>query len=322
VTAGSENTLMPIGLERHPGDPGDPAALEALYDGSDPAAIAAFRAAGALVWQAHTEGVELDVLRARDLDGLEIYNLHANVAPDIRRDHLGLPPSDFFPALFEFTMPRFRLPPNLAVLSFLAENQPALDKWDALLAEGVRVTGTGGCDAHENAFPMELTDGERADSYRRMMMWIQNQLLVDEVTPQGIDEALERGRLYVTFEIFGTPVGFDFVASAGDSFFEMGEDAPLGASLRVVRPSLPEDWPSDPPPVLTLRIVRSTADGAVEVASGSGETLEYVAADAGSYRAEVRMIPEHAREALGARANALIREYVWVYSNPIFVGDE
>ncbi|HEY8429664.1 MAG TPA: hypothetical protein VIL20_14870, partial [Sandaracinaceae bacterium] len=71
VTAGSENALMPIGLERHPGDPGDQEALIELYDAADPDAVAAFRAAGALIWQAHTEGRTLDELRAIDLDGLE-----------------------------------------------------------------------------------------------------------------------------------------------------------------------------------------------------------------------------------------------------------
>lgn len=319
VTVGSENRLMPIGLERHPGDPSDPTALQALYDSADADAVAAFRAAGALIWQAHTEGRTLEELRAVDLDGLEIYNLHANVAPDIREEHLGLPPADFFRALLDFADARFRMPPDLAVLAFLSENQPSLDRWDALLAEGARVAATGGCDAHENTLPMTLPDGERADSYRRMMIWVQNHLLVDDDSPEAIDDALARGRLYVTFEVFGSPVGFDFVAEDAGTFFDMGDDAPAGATLRVVRPSLPDGFPADPPPVVSMRIVRSSAAGAVEVASGDGATLEHVAAEPGAYRAEVRMIPEHARPALGARGAPLVREVPWVYSNPIFV---
>lgn len=319
VTAGSENQLMPLGLERHPGDPSDPAALVALYDSNTPDAVAAFRAAGALVWQAHTEGRTLDELRAIDLDGLEIYNIHANVAPDIREEHLGLPPTSFFRDLLDFTDARFRLPPDLAVLAFLSENQPALDRWDALLSEGAHIAGTAGADAHENTFTMLLPDGERADSYRRMMIWVQNHLLVDDATPEGIDDALVRGRLYVTFEVFGTPVGFDFVAEDASATFEMGDDAPVGATLRLTRPSLPEGFPADPPPIVTMRILRATATGAVEVASGDGATLEHVTTEAGAYRAEVRMIPEHARPVLGSRGESLIRELPWVYSNPIFV---
>jgi hypothetical protein len=311
---------MPVGLERHPIETSDPEALRAAYDETGPAAAAMFRAAGALVWQAHTEGQSLETLREIGLDGLEIYNLHANVGPDIRKDHLGLEPLSYLPALLEFTNARLRLPPDLALLAFLSENQPSLDRWDALLAEGQRITGTGGTDAHENTLPMPLTDGERGDSYRRMMIWMQNHLLVDDVSPEGIDDALARGRLYVAFEVFGTPMGFDFVADDAGTIREMGDDAAVGAKLRLVRPSLPEGFPNDPPPVIAMRIVRSTPDGAVEVAAGSGDLLEHVTTEPGAYRAEVRMIPEHARPALGERADALIREVPWVYSNPIFVG--
>lgn len=319
VTAGSENSLMPIGLERHPGDASDPDALRAAYDQGGPEGAASFRAAGALVWQAHTEGQTLETLRPIGLDGLEIYNLHANLGPDIRRDHLGLEPLGYLPALLDFTNKRLRLPPDLAVLAFLVENQPALDRWDALLSEGQRIAGTGGCDAHENTLPMLLADGERGDSYRRMMIWMQNHLLVDDASPAAIDDALSAGRLYVAFEIFGSPVGFDFVADDAGAIREMGEDAPVGATLRVTRPSLPEGFPSDPPPIISMRILRSTAAGAIEVASGGGETLEHVTTEPGPYRAEVRIVPEHARPALGAKADSLIRELPWVYANPIFI---
>lgn len=321
VTVGSENALMPLALARAPIDSTDPATLRAAYDADGPDAVASFRAAGATVWQAHTEGRSLETLRALGLDGLEIYNLHANVGPDIRRDHLGLEPLGYVPALLEFTNERLRLPPDLALLAFLSENQPSLDRWDALLAEGQRIAGSGGCDAHENTLPMVLGDGERGDSFRRMMMWIENHLLVDDASPAAIQDALRQGRMYVTFEVFGTPIGFDFHAEADDgAVLEMGDDAPVGATLWVVPPRLPDGFPSDPAPPLTLRLLRSTAEGAVEVARSDGATIEHVAAEPGPYRAEVRMVPEHARAALGARADALIREVVWVYANPIFVG--
>ncbi len=319
VTMGSENTLMPIMLDRHPADPSDPDALRAVYDEDGADAVTTFQAAGALVWQAHTEQRPLDDLRALGVDGLEIYNLHANVGPDIRETYLGLEPFGYVAALLDFTSTRYRMPPDLAVLAFLSENQPSLDKWDALLSEGVHVTGSGGCDAHENTLPMTLTDGERADSYRRMMLWVQNHLLVDDDSPESMQDALARGRSYVTFEVFGSPIGFDFVGESGGATFEMGEDAPAGTTLRVTRPSLPAGFPSDPPPVIHARILRSTAEGAVEVASGDGDTLELVTTEPGAYRAEVLMVPEHARPALGVKADSLIREVVWVYSNPIFV---
>lgn len=201
------------------------------------------------------------------------------------------------------------------MLAFLAPNQVALDRWDTLLAEGARIAGSGGCDAHENAFPMELADGERADSYRRMLFWIENHVLVDDVTPDGIAEGLARGRFYVTTEVFGSPAGFDFVA---DGTVEMGDEVPVGATLSVTAPRLPDGWPSDPAPSITVRLLRAADGGAVEVARGDGD-LEHVTTAPGAYRVEVSMLPEHARPALGTRADLLIREIPWVYSNPIFV---
>lgn len=320
LTVGSENALMPLGLRRHPGDPSDVDALEALYDRGEVANADAFRAAGGLVWAAHTEGQPMDRLRATDVDGLEIYNLHANVDPSIRSELLGLDDGSYFGELLKFTDARRGLEPDLALLSFLDANRPSLATWDTLLAEGRRPAGSGGCDAHENTFRMPLRDGERADSYRRMMMWITNMLLVDDISPDGIAEALAAGRLYVTHEVLGTPMGFDFVGESGAARFDMGDDAPVGATLRVTRPSLPVGFPADPAPIITVHLLRAETGGAVEVAMSDEDELVYVADEAGAYRVEVRMVPEHARYYLRRSADTLIREQIWVYSNPIFVG--
>ena len=99
----------------------------------------------------------------------------------------------------------------------------------------------------------------------------------------------------------------------------MGGETAVGAVLRVTRPGLPEGFPSDPPPALSVHLLRAAEGGAVEVASGAGPTLEHVAALPGAYRVEVRMVPEHARPYLGRFADELVREVVWVYSNPIHV---
>lgn len=321
VTVGSENALMPVALERHVLDTTDLAALEAAYDESTPAAVDAFRAAGALVMVAHSEGRAIDSFRMLLPDGMEIYNTHANLAPDIREEDLGLEPLGYLTDLLEFTDGRNRLPPDLMWLSFFVENQNALDKWDTLLAEGARLTGFAGNDAHENTFPEPMADGERGDSFRRLMRWSSNHLLVDDLELASVRDALATGRLYVVFEIFGTPVGFDFVADDAGMAREMGEDAIVGATLRVVRPVVATGQPgSDAPPPMRLRILRSTATGAVEVASGDGAMLEHVATEPGPYRAEVRITPDHMRPYLGRFADRFVREHVWIYSNPIFVG--
>ena len=320
IQVGSENRLMPIGLERHPGDSTDPEVLNTLYDSDDVDAIAAFRDAGALVWIAHTEEKDVDYLRGLNLDGLELYNLHADVDPRSRQEFLGIEdPGGFLGTLLGFTRPALDLTGDLAVMTFLSRQAVTLGKWDTLLAEGRRIAGSGGCDAHENAFPMPLLDGERADSYRRMMSWITNHVLVDEVSPEGIQEGLDTGRLYVVHEVFGTPMGFDFVATDGTDEYDMGDAAPLGVMIEASMPALPEGFPNDPAPTLSLHLLRSEAGGAVEVASTTEATLSFAADQPGAYRVEVRMVPEHARPYVAAVADELIREQTWVYSNPIFV---
>jgi hypothetical protein len=318
LRVGSENDLMPIGLDRHPGEALIGEELLALYDGNDADAVAAFREAGALVWVAHTESKTVDHIRDLGLDGLELYNLHANVDPKIRQDYLGLGPLDFISHLVSFTFGGSNLAPDLAVLAFLEENAPSLATFDALLAGGMRITGTGGCDAHENTFPIELSDGERADSYRRMMSWITNHLLVDDRSPASMQAALASGRVYVVFEFLGMPVGFDFVASESASTFEMGETAPLGAELRVAGPTIDTRWPSANASY-RVSLLRAAEDGGVEVASAVDEGLIFTPAEPGAYRVEIHLVPEHARPFLGGLADSLVREVPWIYSNAIFV---
>lgn len=320
VTVGSENELMPVGLLRHPGPTTDPAMLADVYHQDGAAAAATFREAGALVFYAHTESKTLDQIRGTQPDGIEIYNTHANIDPRIRPQYLGLESLAFLPLLTRFTDARNRMAPDLALLSFLSEATPDLVTWDTLLAEGMHLTGTGGCDAHENSFAQRMPDGERGDAYRRMMHWHSIHALVTTRDRGGVMEALDHGRAFLVFEVFGTPMGIDFRAeTSGGETFEMGDTAPAGVTLHLVRPSLPEGFPSDPAPTITMRIVRAAAGGGVEVAHGSDAELTFATTEPGVYRAEIHIVPEHARPYLGTSADELIHEVPWVYANPIYV---
>lgn len=319
MMAGSENDLMPLALERHVIETEDPEALRAAYDANGPEAVAAFREAGAIGWIAHTESKDLESLRTLGLDGLEIYNLHANIDPDIREEHLGLPGLSFAGDLLRFADSRGGLEPDFAILSFLSPNDNALNKWDTLLAEGIRIAGSAGTDAHENALPGLLSDGERGDSYRRMMRWFSNYLLVPERSLPEIKSAVRRGRMYVSFDIFGFPMGFDFFAEHAGETFEMSDEAPVGATLRVARPELPESFPAEPAPVIEVRLLRAEAGGAVEVASSSEGDVEHIVTSPGVYRAEVRITPHHVGPYLGDLAERLVRQLPWVYANPIYI---
>jgi hypothetical protein len=297
-----------------------------VYNGSDTATVAAFRGAGALAWVAHTESVPIELLRELKLDGLEVFNLHAAIDPDIRRDHLNLDPTEALERVLEFADSALSPAPepDLAILAFLAENEPSVQKWHALLSDGDRITVSAGTDAHENALPTMLRDGERADSYRRMMRWFSNVVLVDDPNdPVAVEQALAQGRMFVAFEILGTPAEFDAFAALGN-----GMTAEIGAELRVTdgvmivahTPKVYMLDPSLPPPEITTRILRVFAGAATEMAVGR-DTIMTLASMPGAYLVEVRIKPSHLGPYLGALQDRgyAEQEYVWIYANAFYV---
>lgn len=306
LTVGGENALMPLMLDRHPD--GDAAARHAAYDSDGPSAVTVFRALGGLAWIAHTESKALDHLRALGLDGLEIFNLHAAIDPDIREEHLGLPGETVASDIVKFADRTPEGPePDLAVLPFLVEQEVSVARWQALLFEGQRIAATAGTDAHENSFPLEMRDGERGDSYRRMLRWFSNVVLVDDpADPAQIEAALDAGRAFVAFEILGTPVGFDFRIEEGAMVAQTPAVFGVDAAL--------------PAPEIRTRILRIAQGGnAEEVAAGVGSVV-YPAPLPGVYRAEVRIRPRHLSPYLGGLGPELAeREYVWIYSNALWI---
>lgn len=322
LTVGGENPLMPIMLDRHV--PGDVATRHDVYNADTPEAVAAFRAAGGLVWIPHTEQRTTAELVTLAPDGLELYNLHANLDPDIREQYLGLDPAGGIRAALAFADQNASGPePDLALLGFLEPSTPALARWDELHAAGLRVTGSAGTDAHENSLPLVLRDGERGDSYRRMMRWFANVVLTDRPDdPVAIEAALADGRMFVAFELLGTPVGFDVVARDGATTVELGGELPASptATLEVTVPTVHELSSALPAPSVTARIVRIDGAGPVEVAAGPGPTLTAPLDRPGAYRVEIRMTPRHLGPYLGTLGPAYAeRELPWVYGNPIYV---
>ena len=322
ITVGGENPLMPIMLDRHVD--GTISERHATYNADTPAAVTAFHDAGALVWIPHTEQRTTAELIPLAPDGVELYNLHANLDPDIRRDFLGLPPNGAIQSVIAFAEQSPDGPePDLALLSFLEPSTPALTRWDELHAAGLRVTASAGTDAHENSLPIMLRDGERGDSYRRMMRWFSNVALTSTAgDPVAIEAAIAAGRMFVVFELLGTPLGFDFVATSGARAIEMGDEvaATAGATLTLTVPTVAGLSPLLPGPTIRARILRIDSAGATEVATGAGPTLTVALDRPGAYRAEVRMVPHHLAPYLGTLGPAYSeRELPWVYANPIYV---
>lgn len=325
IFAGSESSeSMPAGLHGHVGNKAE---RERFYGEQSKEAFDRLHQAGAVMLYAHTENrSDSDILDLPN-DGFEMYNLHANLMKRL---------ADAVTMAGVLTEPEEKMHPDLAMLGILWEDPIYLDRWASVLAKGGRRVTTLGSDCHRNSLPALLSDGERVDSYRRMMLWFSNHLLVTpeadgSVKPEALQTALLQRRLYGVFEAFGYAEGFDFVAAkpgtAGEQqVFEMGDVVPLvgGVTLQVRVPTVAKLAPGAELPVLTTRLLRATQqDGAgawVEVARHIGPgVLQATVTEAGAYRAEVRIQPKHLKAWLGSQQQLADKEQVWVYANALYV---
>ena len=308
---------MPVGLTQHV--EGAAAELKKIYGGKDTALDAKLKAAGAVLLQAHTESKPLTELLAHALDGIEVYNLHANLDPKIRKT-LGLDPLGYLNDVAPFLAKEPTAPqPDLAFMAFFAESDNAINKWTRLLAQRP-TSGVLGTDAHQNVLPLMMRDGERVDSYRRMFRWFSNHMRVKQVTFDAVKEAVKLGRGYMVFEVLGTPDGFDFHARAGAQTAEMGGTAALASKplLRVTMPTV-LDLAAGEQPKLEAQLIHVDAAGSSKVVAKGATGLVYNATAAGAYRVELRMLPTHLRRWLGPKPESYLKQRIWIYSNPIYV---
>lgn len=311
--------MMPLALDSH---------VDGGYGGTTEADQERVSAAGGLRWIAHTEERDLQTLAGMQLEGLELYQLHANLAPDIREESLGLDPFGYLAQIGPFFFPETNgiadpPHPDLAPLGFLVLNEPSAVALETLGQDQV-IGITGGTDAHQNVFPADASDFERIDSYRRMMRWFNNWLLVpvnQEITPDSVEQAMRGARAFVVFEVFGTPLGFDVQMSTGHS---LGDEFPwaAGLSITVTPPSLDPRSPRgyDAPEVIT-RIFHADGDGRTLLQESEGSDPVTVAIPGpGVVRAEVWIRPRHLRPYLGQLAEDYVDVPVpWIQTGGVFV---
>ena len=312
---GIEDELMPVGLHEHAGS--TPEENDSIYNADTAEALEADRSAGALVLVAHTEGRSRDdliALQDSGLTGVEIFNLHAMFDPNIRSEDLGLDSLGWLADIAPFTDEDGTAEPDLFFLAVLAEQSPSLAHFDALLRRGHAV-GVAGTDAHQNVLPVLLRDGERGDSYRRMMRWLSNHLLVEGDAPSDYDSALAAGRAYVAFEIFGTPAGLDFYHSADGQTHEMGSRIDsTGGTIHLSCPALSSTSPRGAAaPDITPTIFK---DGVVWRESCGDFPVE----EPGVYRVRIDITPWHLEEFLGEEPDSWLTPRPWIYTNPITIG--
>ncbi|CAN5192240.1 hypothetical protein BH18GEM1_BH18GEM1_23320 [soil metagenome] len=324
--AGAENVLMPVAFDSLPG--GGHEARRDFYEADTPDAAETFRRFGAIVLISHPEDLPLARLARLDPDGIEIYNPHANFAPQ-HRPSQGLSRLGAIRDILPFYLRATDAHPDLALLPMFHANHEAIDRWDALLASR-RVFGFGASDAHENALPWNLADGDRGDSYFRMIPWVTNVLLLERTGGTGvaaIEEALREGRLYVVIEAWGTPSGFDFrLAGSGpgdgpQAVTEMGSTVALapGQRLIILPPTVAGRDPDLPEPAVRMRLYRIAPSGARTIVAESSRRIDVPITAPGAYRVEVGIVPRHLAPYLGRSAERFLREVPWIYSNPIRV---
>lgn len=312
---GIEDELMPVSLDRHAAGE-DFAENDRLYNGYDTEALSAERDAGAAVLVAHTEQRDRDdliALQDAGLVGVEIFNLHAMFAPDIREEALGLDGLGWVTDISAFTTPDATAEPDLFVLGVLQSQPPSLQHWDALLARGP-MFGLGGTDAHQNVLPINLADGVRGDAYQRMLRWFSNVLWTDDDSVTAQQAAILAGRGHLVFEILGTERGFDLHLRESDGdIVEMGGEGSEGV-LVVGCPTLDPRSPHGlDAPEIGVRVLK---DGETWK-EGCGE---HPTEGPGVYRVEVDIVPHHLRPFLGADPEPWLKTYPWIYSNALRVG--
>lgn len=341
ITVGGENDLMPVGLHRHLGS--SATERKQAMSADTPAAVKAFHSAGGLVLQAHGESRDLTrlcTLAAAGLDGMEVYNLHANLDPRIRENHLGLDGLAAFAGLAPWLESRpveqGGPEPDLALLGFLEDNSKERRHYNALLGAGYRLAPTFGSDIHENTFKSAMADGERGDSYRRLMRWFANYLLVPSgkpLLPSDLSAALATGRGFSVFEVLGPPSGFDFYAERPDrTRAELGDSVEPTAKLVVRAPSpLPAGYATDEVieiiQVLFVAAGGSSADVVAEqtltakqLQQGFTITVDTAARGPGAYRVEAKVYPKHLLHLLGDEPSRYDKAYPYLFSGSIYVG--
>jgi hypothetical protein len=176
----------------------------------------------------------------------------------------------------------------------------ALQKWDELLTKGQKVVAIGGSDAHglpAKLGPLHRTVFPYQDHFRA----INNHLLIGKpLTGDVADdrrlvlEALERGRLFIGYDLPAPTRGFRFSAQGKEQTAQMGEEisARNGVTLQIRLPAPVE-----------CRLIK---DGELLKTWEKRDTIVHITTEPGIYRVEVYI-------------NYLGKKRGWIFSNPIYV---
>lgn len=347
---GFESRLLSMGMSKHL--PGTPDVRGAAYGGGDFALREDLRiTADAIVATPHTEQWTLADLKTLQPDAIEIYNIHANLDPKIRKRDLLLPPFETIPSVITYLIdPLGDLNPDFMFVGFVSVHPVYFQRWNGLAEEAVnnpgfpKVAGIGASDSHENVFKQTGSDGERLDAHRRLTRFMSNHVLVSSldtnsvVAADAVKASLRQGKGWLVFEGFGSPVGMDFSADRSGTVIGPGESVALGggsATIEVRLPSLHALTPGlrsaaevsglspiEPgrTPRFRVELKRVTTGGAdTVVASSENSGITFSTSTPGAYRAEIFMTPLHLNELLRPFEDLAENEYRWIITNHLYL---
>ncbi len=331
MSPGLEGKMLALGMEKHIA--GTVSDREAIYGGEGTtekntleSAIAG-GGANALVAIPHTESRDLSLLQTLSPAAIEIYNLHANLDPKIRKASLGLKPFEHIAKFMNYLLDPFNTQnADYLFVEFFQLSEVYFQKWNALLAGGMHVTGVAAHDSHENIFPQKASDGERIDQHRRMTRMFSNLVLTSSSSIDSIKTSIRDGKVYFVVEGFGSPINLDFHGTINSTIVEMGSSIDLTgggtSSLSFSVPKVISSFPGmdsgDEPLIYSeLHFINTTGVESV-VKRVMNEVLTYNEPPAGNYRIHSFIVPLHLKKLVLKRSYAE-KIYPWIISNPIKV---